>query len=246
MQVRLGFAVATAMKPDVLLLDEVLAVGDVGFQVKCFNALAELRKKGVPFILVSHNMQLILRYCEKVVYLSGGRVDFIGDVEEGVSRFMAEMDQDTSNRGGNNWEVANGSGGIVMRMAHFEDEDRKVVSKINPTEPFSIVVRFHRERKITSEIAFNLTIRNKGTQLYHTSIRGAAVNRLRGASGEDGELRIWFENMPLNCGSVDFYFSFMNVSTNEIYDWRRDLRLNLSVDSSVDGMLLFNPKIQIK
>src|SRR4029077_14642881 len=56
MQVRLGFAVATALQPNILLLDEVLAVGDIAFQAKCFNTLSAFRKNGTAFILVSHNM----------------------------------------------------------------------------------------------------------------------------------------------------------------------------------------------
>lgn len=83
MQVRLGFAVATTMQPDVLLLDEVLAVGDVAFRAKCYERLARLRDRAA-FILVSHDTDQIARVCSRVLVLDRGRVRHLGDVEEGI------------------------------------------------------------------------------------------------------------------------------------------------------------------
>lgn len=83
MQVRLGFAVATTMQPDVLLLDEVLAVGDVAFRAKCYERLARLRDRAA-FMLVSHDTDQIARVCSRVLVLDRGRVRHLGDVEEGI------------------------------------------------------------------------------------------------------------------------------------------------------------------
>ena len=83
MQVRLGFAVATAMQPDVLLLDEVLAVGDVAFRAKCYERLARMRDRAA-FILVSHDTDQIARVCSKVLVLDRGRERYLGDVGEGI------------------------------------------------------------------------------------------------------------------------------------------------------------------
>lgn len=83
MQVRLGFAVATVMQPDVLLLDEVLAVGDVAFRAKCYERLARMRDRAA-FILVSHDTDQIARVCSKVLVLDRGRERHLGDVGEGI------------------------------------------------------------------------------------------------------------------------------------------------------------------
>jgi lipopolysaccharide transport system ATP-binding protein len=83
MHVRLGFAIATAMQPDVLLLDEVLAVGDVAFRAKCYERLASLRKRAA-FILVSHDTDQIARVCSSVLVLDRGRQRHLGDVEQGI------------------------------------------------------------------------------------------------------------------------------------------------------------------
>jgi lipopolysaccharide transport system ATP-binding protein len=82
-EVRLGFAVATAMQPDVLLLDEVLAVGDVAFRAKCYERLARIRDRAA-FILVSHDTDQIARVCSKVLVLDRGRTHHLGDVGEGI------------------------------------------------------------------------------------------------------------------------------------------------------------------
>jgi lipopolysaccharide transport system ATP-binding protein len=83
MQVRLGFAVATAMRPDVLLLDEVLAVGDVAFRAKCYERLAQIRDRAA-FVLVSHDTDQIARVCSKVLVLDRGCERHFGDVGEGI------------------------------------------------------------------------------------------------------------------------------------------------------------------
>ncbi len=86
MQVRLGFAVATAMEPDVLLLDEVLAVGDAAFRNKCYRRVVSLRKKAAV-IFVSHSMEQISRVCDHVLTMSGGRAAYFGAVAEGILRY---------------------------------------------------------------------------------------------------------------------------------------------------------------
>ena len=97
MQVRLGFAVATAMQPDVLLLDEVLAVGDVAFRAKCYERLARIRDRAA-FILVSHDTDQIARVCSKVLVLDLGRERHLGDVGEGIRIYheLSRPRQDTS------------------------------------------------------------------------------------------------------------------------------------------------------
>lgn len=83
MQVRLGFAVATALEPDILLLDEVLAVGDAAFRYKCFRRINETIKNAAV-IFVSHDMPSVARICEKTVVLAHGEVSFFGETGRGV------------------------------------------------------------------------------------------------------------------------------------------------------------------
>ncbi len=96
MKVRLGFAIAAQMEPDILLLDEVLAVGDAAFRNKCYNKIGELKKTAVT-IFVSHSMELISQFCDKVVVLSKGYAEFNGDVAEGIGRYESLIEDNSSN-----------------------------------------------------------------------------------------------------------------------------------------------------
>lgn len=102
MRVRLGFSVAIAMKPDVLLIDEVLAVGDLGFKVKCLNEINELMKNAVV-IFVSHSMQLVARISTQIMVLHEGRISHHGhDVGEGIDCYTSRLpvtEQRTSGSG---------------------------------------------------------------------------------------------------------------------------------------------------
>jgi ABC-type polysaccharide/polyol phosphate transport system ATPase subunit len=89
MQVRLGFAVAAHIDPDILLVDEVLAVGDAAFQAKCLNKLAELRERARTIVLVSHNMSNIVQHCDRVIWLERGQVRAEGDPQALVEAYLA-------------------------------------------------------------------------------------------------------------------------------------------------------------
>lgn len=99
MQVRLGFAVATALHPDVLILDEVLAVGDAAFRAKCYNRIVSLRKQAAV-IFVTHSMEQVSRICDLGLLMSKGKVLFHGDVGQSIKEYdkinEVGMEQDES------------------------------------------------------------------------------------------------------------------------------------------------------
>jgi lipopolysaccharide transport system ATP-binding protein len=87
MVARLGFACAIHTDPDILLIDEVLAVGDIRFRMKCYRKLAQLRKNGTSFILVSHSSQSLLSVCESGVFFKKGRLISSGGIDEVISAY---------------------------------------------------------------------------------------------------------------------------------------------------------------
>lgn len=101
MAARLGFACAIFTNPDILLIDEVLAVGDIKFRAKCYRKLAELKAQNTTFILVSHSSQSILSICETAIYLSKGRLIKYGKATEIMNYYENEL----LNKG-NNIEIA--------------------------------------------------------------------------------------------------------------------------------------------
>lgn len=90
MFVRLGFAVAVAARPDVLLVDEVLAVGDVQFQLKCFDRMQELRRNGTTMLLVSHNLNAVRLMSDRVMVIKRGQPVFLGHPEEAITAYYQE------------------------------------------------------------------------------------------------------------------------------------------------------------
>jgi lipopolysaccharide transport system ATP-binding protein len=95
MAVRLGFAVASSLEPDILLIDEVLAVGDAGFHAKCYTALDKLRKKGVGMILVSHDMLAVQIAADRCIWLEHGRIREKGDTSKIISDYTIASNEQT-------------------------------------------------------------------------------------------------------------------------------------------------------
>jgi lipopolysaccharide transport system ATP-binding protein len=94
MTVRLGFAVAVHMRPDILLVDEVLAVGDTAFRMKCFKHILKLKSEGVSIVMVTHNMIDVARVCDRVLVLKQGRVLHDTDVPRGIAAYEATLAPD--------------------------------------------------------------------------------------------------------------------------------------------------------
>lgn len=88
MFIRLAFAIATAMNPDILLVDEALAVGDAGFVIKCMNRMKQMREQGSTIILVTHDVQTVRSFCDEAMWLHEGRTEAIGTPVDVTSRYL--------------------------------------------------------------------------------------------------------------------------------------------------------------
>jgi ABC-type polysaccharide/polyol phosphate transport system ATPase subunit len=93
MYMRLGFAVAIHVDPDVLLVDEVLAVGDEAFTHKCLDKFAELRRRGKTILLVTHSLNLVERFCDDALWLDGGRARVHGDPKRVVDAYLTAVER---------------------------------------------------------------------------------------------------------------------------------------------------------
>ncbi len=93
MFVRLGFAIAVSLDPEILIVDEVIAVGDEEFQRKCFDHLFELRKRGTTIVLVTHALSLIQDLCDRAAWLDHGLVREIGPARETVDSYLRDVNE---------------------------------------------------------------------------------------------------------------------------------------------------------
>jgi ABC-type polysaccharide/polyol phosphate transport system ATPase subunit len=123
MAMRLGFAIATHLSADVLLLDEVFAVGDEAFQRKCFGKIFEFKSRGGTIIFVSHAAAAVESLCERSILLRAGRVEFDGPTHDALARYHALLAEDESpdelSAGLQEW----GSGEIRVAEVRLEDAD---------------------------------------------------------------------------------------------------------------------------
>ena len=93
MYVRLAFAVAAHLEPEILLVDEVLAVGDAAFQKKCLGKMGEVAGEGRTVLFVSHNMAVTQALCRRGIVLERGRVTFDGSIQDAVATYLRQLDQ---------------------------------------------------------------------------------------------------------------------------------------------------------
>jgi lipopolysaccharide transport system ATP-binding protein len=142
MRLRLGFAVAAHLDPDVLIVDEVLAVGDAGFQKKCLNTMEDMRSGGRTVLFVSHNMAAVENLCTRGIWIDGGRVRQDGPTRDVIQSYMstfadaqqaADLSQIQSFR--------RGSGEIRYTAIEFLGNDGQPCSLIRSGD--RLVVRFH-------------------------------------------------------------------------------------------------------
>lgn len=98
MSVRLAFAISTIVKPDILLIDEVFGTGDDFFMKKARARMASLLEKSSIVVLASHDNQLIKQFCNKVILLNSGKLEFFGDVDEGLNRYLSHQHEDTQSK----------------------------------------------------------------------------------------------------------------------------------------------------
>ena len=227
MEVRLGFAVATATEPDVLLLDEVLAVGDAGFQTKCLNTLAEFRKRGTGFVFVSHNMHMISRYCQQVMYIRHGHVQHFGDVATGIAQYYKDMQASGTDDEADipGWSGALGSHIIKFLSPRFLNGRDEIVSEITAGEPVTLAVPYQLCDMNVKQAILDVWVRDGEEVIYQgtNAAAGAAFDNFL----DFGELRVRFGYLPVNTDYLRFSFALHDQLTGEVYDWRRNLRLNV-------------------
>lgn len=130
MTMRLAFSVAAHLDPDILIIDEVLAVGDAAFQQKCLGKMEDAARQGRTILFVSHNMAAVRSLCRRVLLLDGGRIVMDGDVDGCIRRYLGSA----SESGANQVDVStifrpNGHGGLLFqRIALCTAGDRAVVA----------------------------------------------------------------------------------------------------------------------
>jgi ABC-type polysaccharide/polyol phosphate transport system ATPase subunit len=154
MTVRLGFSIASHLEPDVLLIDEVLSVGDLAFRTKCQLRISEMKQRGVAIILVSHNLHTISHICTRAITLDKGRIIFDGDTERAIDVY-----RDSLISGSHDAPDALRAGTGEVRLQNLEvlGEQGERRSEIHTGDFVKIRLHYVAQRSVENPV-FNLTV----------------------------------------------------------------------------------------
>jgi lipopolysaccharide transport system ATP-binding protein len=142
MYVRLAFSVAAHLEPEVLIVDEVLAVGDVAFQRKCLNKMEDVRQHGRTILFVSHNMDAITRLCERAVLISHGGIQKDGPASDVASAYLLSTLNTDAIREWPSSDPAPGNDVVRLRQFRVKDEAGATVGKVDIRQAVGIEMTF--------------------------------------------------------------------------------------------------------
>jgi lipopolysaccharide transport system ATP-binding protein len=146
MYLRLAFSVAAHLDPEILLLDEVLAVGDAAFQKRCLGKMEEVAGGGRTILFVSHNMAAITRFCTRCIWLDGGKVRAEGETEALVSSYLSSGVQESGELAFPD-DKAPGSEYVRLSAIRLRDSTGAIASNIDARQPFTIEIEYRVLRR---------------------------------------------------------------------------------------------------
>ncbi len=238
MQVRLAFSVATAVRPDILIVDEALSVGDAYFQHKSFNKIREFREQGTTLLIVSHDRSAIQSLCERALLLEHGYVIKDGKPEEVMDFYnaiIAEKERATvevKRLGDGRAQTSSGTGEARVESIKLLDEEGEVIESITVGQLVNLRVDVGIYADIP-ELVFGYMIKDRlGQQVFGTNTYYLGVEMKGLVNGEKLVLRFVF---PANIGtgsysvSTALHIAETHIATN--YEWR-DLALLFSVTNT--------------
>ncbi len=217
MYVRLGFSVAINVDPDVLLVDEVLAVGDEAFQRRCQDKFLELKDAGRTIVLVSHDLGTVSNLCDDAVWLEHGRLKLLGQARHVVDEYRNSLQDERDTQptsGASRW----GSGDGRIERVDLLDVDGRPVTRVRTGQPLTF--RFHYELDVAiSRPVFGMAIHTlDDTYLTGPNTRDAdcVPDRLEGR----GYVDLYVERVLLLPGTYDLTAVIYDYSCLHPYDHR--------------------------
>lgn len=250
MQVRLAFSIAIRAEGDVLLLDEVLAVGDQAFQQKCYDYFGQLKNTGKTVILVTHSMNAVEQFCSRALLLEGGRVKAIGTnmeiSEEYKKLFMSKNEANLKKQNKKNNEKKIESDFIRIDKVSVIQSEKKVNS-VEAFKPFAVEIIYEALKDLGPAACGLNVVNSKNIIVLATGIGGPRDDDLR---VEKGMNKITFY-VDQNIFTEDRYY--LNLAfTRGSKDSYQELiyQQNKVLSFSVDGILnrphsLIHPKVRI-
>jgi ABC-type polysaccharide/polyol phosphate transport system ATPase subunit len=220
MYMRLGFAIASHIDADVLLLDEVFAVGDEQFQRKCFGKIFEFKQRGGTIVFVSHDAAAVERLCDRAILLRDGSVDFDGATHDAIVRYrqLLSGDRDPAERGAGLKEW--GSGDVRIDEVELLGPEGATRTQFLAGEALTLRLRLAAERPLAAP-RLSFEIRDASGLLV---AGGAQSTAELGWDASTTELAARFdvESLPLADGRFHVRLGLGDDSGSELYHWLDD------------------------
>ncbi|MBN1537125.1 MAG: ABC transporter ATP-binding protein [Anaerolineales bacterium] len=221
MWARLGFAVATDVEADVLIVDEVLAVGDDAFQRKSAERIEAFKEKGVTILLVTHNMSLVKQICQRAAWLDQGKLIDIGSVEVVVDRYLQSV-RDKENRRLSEEQYDNqerqwGSKKIEIKSVRILDETHQPQHIFYTGQPLILEIDYLANEPIESPVFGIAVHRQDGLHISgpNTAFSGLNLGKISG----EGTMVYKVPHLPLLPGKYYFSVAATNSDDSEIFDY---------------------------
>jgi len=209
MAVRLGFAVAANLEPEILVVDEVLSVGDVEFQERCLGKMRDVASGGRTVLFVSHNMEAISMFCPNSVWLEAGKVQAYGPSGEVIARYV-----EASRAGGGNWLAGyshrEGTGVVRATSLHVERADGAASDSIESGSPMRIVLEYEAtdDADLSQPLTVNFVLgasANSGIVSFMSDVAGPGLER----TPRRGRVICDIPSLPLMPGHYNLQFSVL-------------------------------------
>jgi homopolymeric O-antigen transport system ATP-binding protein len=222
MRLRLAFAVAISVEPEVLLIDEVLAVGDLRFQEKCFDRLEQLQETGTTILLASHDEQQVRRLCRHVVWLARGRVQAQGNPDSVYEQYDGAMRAETERRAQAQGDVGL-EAGFGSRVGTFEVEIADVRVVPSSLRDGQTAVRIEIDlvpHAAVDEPIVTVSLHREGDFARMLDLSTEADSIMLGRVGEPQTLVLEIDRLDVPPGSYRFDVGVFERSWAYIYDYR--------------------------
>ena len=238
MFVRLGFAVAAHVEPEVLLIDEVLSVGDESFQRRCAEKIEEFRRDGRTIVFVSHGLSQVEQLCQDVAWIDKGDLRMIGPAAEVISAYLGESHQAERVEGeqGSRW----GSGEAQIVKVSLIDGDGNDGALLTTHEPATINVDLTAHTPLQDTVVVVRIDSLSGSTVWETSTRrnGRTIGLIDGPAS----VKIAIASLPLLEGVYDLTVGVMDSTEVHPYDfWERRIRFEVRQFKSYDTGLVSIP-----
>lgn len=213
MVVRLGFSVAIHLNPDILLIDEVLAVGDEDFQRKCLEKIAQLKHEHKTLFIVSHNLSLIQNICGSAIWVENGKIKGHGKSETVVKKYVSSVNNGKKKSDTSKNYLLNDSKKISIKEIKFLGKSGKEQEIFSPGEIIKIRI-LYKNISLQTHASFGIVIYTEsGERLFGISSKPILMSK------PYGESSLIISHNPISKGSLYFTFAISSSDGLTNYDW---------------------------